>query len=221
MIRFLIYAWTAFALAGAVCFGVVAYKASRIPTIPDLHPLILHGDGVLTRLEGIESKANATLINIDDGTRVWAASAKSQARSIEALTVGATYAIQDARGAIGDVQKMVTTATEQEAHVGPLLDSLKSTSDSAQPVLGQLALTASASTQTLDAINIRIRDPKIDELMGHIRGMSASGDSMLADAAYKTHQLLHPDKKRLGFWGSTLAVVDYIRDHDLPKVSLF
>jgi hypothetical protein len=45
----------------------------------------------------------------------------------------------------------------------------------------------------------------IRSILSHFSGMSASSDSMLSDFQWKEHQLLHPDKVKLTFWGGTFA----------------
>ena len=53
-------------------------------------------------------------------------------------------------------------------------------------------------------------------IVHHTAGMTASGDQMLADGAYKTHQILHPDKVKLGFWGTVWVVLQGIHKLEPP-----
>ena len=66
--------------------------------------------------------------------------------------------------------------------------------------------------------NAQINSPYIADFEKHVDGMSASGDLMLSDAAWKTHQLLHPDKVKLGFWGTADAAAMWVHSHVLPPI---
>ena len=78
-----------------------------------------------------------------------------------------------------------------------------------QPVLSH----ADAVVMDLDT---RVNDPHVTSLMTHLEGISVSGDKMMVDAQWKTHQLLHPDKVRLGFWGTTWAGIQEIHKLEPP-----
>jgi hypothetical protein len=78
-----------------------------------------------------------------------------------------------------------------------------------QPVLA-------AFTQDGKDLDTRINDPHVTALVAHLVGMSASGDLMLADVQWKTHQLLHPDRVKLGFWGGTWAGIQAVHKLEPP-----
>ena len=115
-------------------------------------------------------------------------------------------------------------------HLSSTADSLKGTADAltgtataATATLGEGKRTIAAFQPILAAftqdgkdLDSRINDPHVTNLVAHLAGMSASGDKMLADAQWKTHQLLHPDKVKLGFWGATWAGVKAIHDIEPP-----
>lgn len=86
----------------------------------------------------------------------------------------------------------------------------------AQPLLAQLTANGASLQTATNILNARLADPQIDALVSHVSGMSASGDKMLADAQWKTHQLLHPDKVKLGFWGAAWAGVKAIHAIEPP-----
>ena len=127
----------------------------------------------------------------------------------------------DIHGLSDGAGRSFAAVTETAHGATAVLGTANTTIQAAQPLLGQLTLTAQASTQTINALNGRLRDPKIDDLMEHIRSMSDSGDKMLADAQWKESQLLHPPKRKLGFWAGTWAGFEYVRTQVLPKVTLF
>ena len=105
----------------------------------------------------------------------------------------------------GTATALTGTATAATA----TLSEGKRTIAAFQPVLA-------AFTQDGKDLDSRINDPHVTNLVAHLAGMSASGDKMLADAQWKTHQLLHPDKVKLGFWGATWAGVKAIHDIEPP-----
>jgi len=73
-----------------------------------------------------------------------------------------------------------------------------------------------AFTQDGKDLDTRINDPHVTALVAHLVGMSASGDLMLADVQWKTHQLLHPDRVKLGFWGGTWAGIQAVHKLEPP-----
>ena len=105
----------------------------------------------------------------------------------------------------GTATALTGTATAATATLG----EGKRTIAAVQPLLA-------AFTQDGKDLDSRINDPHVTNLVAHLAGMSASGDKMLADAQWKTHQLLHPDKVKLGFWGATWAGVKAIHDIEPP-----
>ena len=105
----------------------------------------------------------------------------------------------------GTATALTGTATAATATLG----EGKRTIAAFQPILA-------AFTQDGKDLDSRINDPHVTNLVAHLAGMSASGDKMLADAQWKTHQLLHPDKVKLGFWGATWAGVKAIHDIEPP-----
>ena len=105
----------------------------------------------------------------------------------------------------GTATALTGTATAATA----TLSEGKRTIAAFQPVLA-------AFTQDGKDLDTRINDPHVTALVSHLVGMSASGDLMLADVQWKTHQLLHPDKVKLGFWGATWAGVKAIHDIEPP-----
>jgi len=105
----------------------------------------------------------------------------------------------------GTATALTGTATAATA----TLSEGKRTIAAAQPLLA-------AFTQDGKDLDSRINDPHVTNLVAHLAGMSASGDKMLADAQWKTHQLLHPDKVKLGFWGGTWAGIQAVHKLEPP-----
>jgi hypothetical protein len=53
-------------------------------------------------------------------------------------------------------------------------------------------------------------------ILTNLQGMTESGNKILADGAYETHKLTHPNKKKLGFWGSIWAGAKVAHEFEPP-----
>jgi len=197
----------AFLSCGAYAFLRIGLAVRDVPAV------VTHLNGTLTRAEEVESKLYATAGNLDKATATWAASSKDQAAAVTALTADAHQTLVETRDAIAQADTTLATVDAQAKHLGPAIDSIQASFDAATPAVKQinqdvadLDTTIKATSALTGAATARIDDPHIDDLVKHLDGMSASSDKMLADAQWKTHQLLHPDKVKLGFWGT----VDFI-----------
>lgn len=153
-----------------------------------LPPMLLHADGTLTRTEGVLSKANATLINLDEGTRIWADTSEDDARNVAAL-------VADAHGLMGAMRGAVDSAHQSADALQMELTALNKTTDAATGLT--LALTRDAetvnrtieSTQPLIAaytetgthLDALIEDPNWRALAFHAASSVDSADGILAD----------------------------------------
>lgn len=182
------------ALSVAAFFSVLTWKTPA---------LLLHVNGVLTRAEGVESKLNATAGNLDKTTKVLADSSKAEAGALIDLTTDAHGTLWQINQTAYAAQKTLATVGDQAKHVGPLLDSLKASSDSIPPVMSdtrnsiaQVGETARRLDGTIDALNAKISDPKVDELMANLRDMTKTSSHMLSTADQVetkfTDPYLHP-----------------------------
>ena len=115
---------------------------------------------------------------------------------------------------IEDVTKHVDTVADTATTTLASVSILTSEVGSKVPPLLE------AYTQTGDDLDATIKDnaPSLHLILVHGAGMSASGDLMLSDAQWKTHQLLHPDKVKLGFWGGADATALWIHSRILPPI---
>ncbi len=116
------------------------------------------------------------------------------------------------------------------AHLNGTADALTGTANGATESLRAATVTIQTANESIAAAkpllvdadaavksaNAQINSPYIADFEKHVDGMSASGDLMLADAAWKTHRLLHPDKVKLGFWGTIWAGAQYIKSLEPP-----
>lgn len=162
---------------GAVCW--LAY---------DAHKLLTHLDGVAVRAEGIETKANATLVNLDKGTAVWAASAKDQAGAVQDLAT-------DAHGTLGQVNTLALSMNQSAIDLHTNLTALHKTVDAATDLTVALTTDArtanstiaagkpllEASTLAVQHFDAVVQSPDLSRALSHANGMTESGDAILAD----------------------------------------
>ncbi len=75
-----------------------------------------------------------------------------------------------------------------------------------------------ASTATLESINRQVDNPAIAISVDNVASMTDSGKIIAKNAADETTKLVHPNKKKLGFWGTLDATALYIHNHFLPPL---
>lgn len=166
-----------------------------------------------------------TLEHLDKASSVWANASQKQADAADALIRDLRVISWHLDRSFLKLDTVLDTSNDQLKHVGPLLDSVKTATDAVPDTLSHVNGAADASRGTIEAlgrdaddIHAKLTDKRTDELIEHFRGMSASGDSLLADAAYKGHQLLHPDKVKLTFWTGANATVKWIHANVIPPL---
>jgi hypothetical protein len=155
----------------------------------EAHKLLVHLDGATTRAEGIETKANATLMNLDKGTAVWAASAKDQAKAITDLAT-------DAHGTLSQVNAVIFSLDDSAHSLNNDLTALHKTTDAATSLT--VALTQDAQTAN---VTIAAAQPV---LQGFTRD-SEDLDALLKDNAI--HQTLDNVSRLSGNTADTMENV--------------
>lgn len=172
----------------AVLLLLLVLTAGFALLVWDAHKLLVRLDGVAMRAEAIETKANATLINLDKGTAVWAASAKDQAGAIQDLATDAHGTLSEANQSLASIRP-VASALALDA------ESLNRTSDAATALVQALTADAQtvndtiqsaqpllqASTRTVDHFDALIQSPNLTDALAHVNGMADQGNQILTD----------------------------------------
>lgn len=191
------------ALAITAFFSVLTY---RLPAI------LTHLDGVLTRFEGVESKAYATLNNVDKGTKVWADSAKSQAGAVEDLATDAHGTLSEANKALQGVsaisqhvQGTADAATALLASGQRTVDGLRPVEFSLNAAIERLGPLEDASTLAVEHFDALVSSPDISQALSHVNGMTASGDGILADAKKVADKETADWLKPVPWWKAPIA----------------
>ncbi|MFC5861107.1 hypothetical protein ACFPT7_02250 [Acidicapsa dinghuensis] len=173
--RTLTVARIALALAGAFAFAAAGYEVLAA------RPIVRHVDGVLTRAEGLESKLNATAINLDNATKDWAAASKTQTQQVNAIGKQAQDTLASLGAASGQLQATLRTANAQLAGVGPLLASAKDAVDSVAPAVAQIGGTAQklgttedSATAFLNELHAAAQNPELAAMVHNTASVTGS-----------------------------------------------
>lgn len=117
---------------------------------------------------------------------------------------------------LGALHKTTDAATGLTVALTGDAGAVKDMIEDAQPLLEAYTKTGT----DLDGI-LKDNATQFHESLVHLDSMSASGDKMLVDAQWKTHQLLHPDKVKLSFWTGSEATLLWLHTYVIPPVVLF
>ena len=183
MTRALQIATLALVISGAMAFlSVCAFFGLSTWTEWQNRGIIKHFDGVLTRFEVVEGKLFGTAKNLDAASRIWADSAKSQARTVAQLAENANDAILVAKGAMVSARTTLDTINEQAAHIGPLLDSARAATDAVPQTLDGLYNTSRAATQSMTDLDDLLKSQAVRgsianfaDLLGNANGIAVDG----------------------------------------------
>lgn len=196
--------WGGFGLCRHVIVAVDAYEAAPTQTLAKLNQTLDiinrpcgngHPCGTLANADKAMVKVGDILVTSQLQEKDVAAAAEHNMGSVDQL---ASHLNQTADALTG-------TASAATGSLRAATVDLQT----AQPLITD-------SDVLVKSANAQINSPYIADFEKHADGMSASGDSMLADAAWKTHRLLHPDKVKLGFWGTLWAGAQYIKSLEPP-----
>lgn len=176
---------SAAALSVAALFCTATYKTL------DLH-VIEHIDGAVQRFEGIESKAYATLGNLDDASRDWADAAQSQAQDVSSLIADFRASLKKIDAASGNAGTLLGTLNDQAKHVGPLLDSMKTATDAVPDAVSKAGTAAQSAGNMFGTLNTRLSDPAVAQLVAHLNGTAEHIDSATGDVSTAVHKAFDP-----------------------------
>lgn len=185
------------------CLLLITASAGSGLLFWDAHKFLTHLDtrvngptGFIMRAEGVESKANATLINIDNGTKVWAASAKAQSDAVLDLVTDAHGTLSGANAALftindsahtlnddlGALQGTISGASDLTEQANVDLRTLNGSFAALTPLLGH----SDAAVSDLDAL---LKRKAIEQILDHAAGVVAHADSITGNADKVTTKL--------------------------------
>jgi hypothetical protein len=195
----------ALGFSGALCFlvitGIMLYK------LPVVSSLLAHAD------QAANNAVTATGV-IANASAEQTKQAVAIERDIRGLAWHVDRTLLGVNRLTGSGAALLNTANDQLAHLGPLLDSIKRTSDAVPGTLSHLNDAADASRTTIakvgddaDAVRARIEDQRITDLIAyldgtakHVEGISASGETIMANGAKVTTKLTNDFLKPVPWW---------------------
>ena len=150
--------------------------------------LLLHADGVLTRLEGVESKINATATNLDKASKQWADSEKSISTDIADTTLQARGTLSGAQDAFASIPP-VAQHLQGTADAGTaLLASAKQSTDALPPLIGSAKdvmedtnLTLSSYSNAADDLDQLLKRKSIDQTLDNMAALTQNANGILVD----------------------------------------
>lgn len=194
--------------------GFVVYK---------LCPVIDHLDNNLTASDLAITKVNTTLDIVNTNwlgktgflqTTLRAANytiemagktSKKEFDMLDVWNASITHTLTDVDVAVKDSSNTMKATTTSVAKVGPLLDEAK--------------IAIQKSEVTLDTTNKLIADTNLPKIAAHVESMTDSGAHIASDVKDETHKLVHPDKVKLGFWGTMSGGMMWWHTHNpLPPM---
>lgn len=112
-------------------------------------------------------------------------------------------------GTVNDLRGTIKAITRTSDAATTTLDETQNTVAALNPLLA-------GSTKTITDLDTLVADPSIVRTLDHVQSMTASGDKIAADAAFETDKLVHPPKKKVTFWGSVYAGVEWLHKVEPP-----
>jgi hypothetical protein len=188
------------ALAAWGCFGLTNHLIVAIDKIGDAVPAKEKTSALVDKAGAALDTVNrpcggghpcGTLANIDKAiVKIGDLLTSSQRQEI-AVTNAAAANMASVNGMALHINKLADAGAET-------VQALTVDAKTANAAIASIQPLAEASTRTIDSLDARIRDPRIDALMDHIRGVSESSDAIAGDlrqvADKETKDFLRPTK---------------------------
>jgi hypothetical protein len=129
-----------------------------------------------------------------------------------ASSSAALLATRDTAVQVGlSAQEISTSATQ-------LLSASTATVSGLQPVEQQATASLEALNSATTRLDALLADPSIAKSADNIESITASGKEFAADSAFELHKFVHPDKVKLGFWGTIDGGLLWAHSHVIPPL---
>ena len=183
-------------------------------------PILRHVDGAITRAEGVESKINASAVNLDKATAAWAGSAKTQADAVTGLVKdahGTLSGVDSTLGALqGDAKAVQTSADALTGEIGALhatTDAARVNLEHLTPVEDQAASTIAKLGSTSDSVNDILKRKAVGQILDNVAGMTLNANGILADGKTMADRATQPKKwyERVeGYSGDAIDIISWL-----------
>lgn len=194
----------------ALCALILTATGAILFLAVDAHRLLVNADGGVTESRAVLRRVNGPTGPITETDKLLLA--------LKSTTVHADMVIAHedhnlaaydrnlhslvVRGAdiSGRIADLVGAATDTAHSASATLQTANRTIEDFQPLLASLNATAQASTRTIDSVDARIRDPRLDAIMQHIEGVSASADGIVGDGRKVADKVTTDYLKPVPWW---------------------
>jgi hypothetical protein len=201
MSRILQFALATAAISVTAFFGLGTYLLWESRSIP------LRMNGVLARAEGVESKANATLINLDKGTAAWASSSAGQAQAVQNV-------MTDLRGTISSINQTLTSLQMDANAIQGTVSSAQGTADAAKHTLDALTVSIQTANDTIaagkplleaytrsgDDLDALLHDEAIHRTLSSTADTMTDLHSIIYDGSRVTHKMTEDFLRPVPWW---------------------
>lgn len=161
-------------------------------------------------VQGVTDKAGVELVTLNASTSAISNQAVATLKDASATARQAKTAIAKLDPALDELPSVVSEAYSVEHNARLSLDNVnKAAIDERMyferdlpPLMDAIKADVVDAGDTLTAAKDFIADPNLKRILTNSGDMTDSGRKILQDGADETHKLVHPDKKKLGFWGA-------------------
>lgn len=172
----------------------------------DAHVFLTHLDarvngptGLIMRAEGIESKANATLINFDAASKTWADSSKTQASALTDLVTDAHGTLFQANTALQGISGVAVHASGTADAATSLLSSARATTDTLPPLIGDVRTAVEGlppvearATDALGSLDTFLKSEAVTGTAANLEATTANLAATTNDFQIRFHAILYP-----------------------------
>ena len=158
-------------------------------------PILIHANGAITRIEGVESKINASAVNLDKATKAWSDSAKGQADAVEDLVTdahGTLAGVDNTLDALQvDAKAVQGSADALTGEIGslhattdalpPLVADIDTDAKAAKDVMEDTNLTLSSYSNAADDLDQLLKRKSIDQTLDNMAALTQNANGILVD----------------------------------------
>lgn len=160
---------------------------------------------------GTLADLNRTLATVRGTFGVIEVAANHEDKQLATLDAQERQLFADIHKTIESSNTTLQAVTQTAQSAAKVLDTANATIADLQPVEEAVASTA----KHVDAV---VADQNIPVMMANTQRITADAARITKDAADEADKLAHPNKKKLGFWGTMDATMIWIHSHVIPPI---
>lgn len=180
-------------VAGIATLGAIAFRVMTAPPIPDLAPVVAKANHTLDLINApcspgpcgpIENVSKLTT-KIGDVAVVAQIQAQQSGKLVNAAS-------QSLEGVSAEARADLTTLNTQESQIGPLLASLKASSDSIPPAIAAVQATAQQGTIDLASLNDLLKSKAVNQTISGLGETAQNTGKITGDLYAFENRYLNP-----------------------------